>query len=145
MPSAGNHQYADGTELTINATPSDGWQFEKWEVNDDTYQTSEAKITITKDVSAMAYFTEATSTLPLTQSKLTLYPNPSNNLVWIKNPSAVGHAKVQVYNATGKLVQEEAFTHEAEIQMNISHLTGGVYLVKVISSQRVWSGRFVKM
>ncbi|MDD3891620.1 MAG: agmatine deiminase family protein [Bacteroidales bacterium] len=145
MPSAGDYQYADGTELTISATPSDGWQFEKWEVNDDTYQTSEAEITITKNVSATAYFTEVTSTLPLTQSKLTIYPNPSNNLVWIKNPSAVGHAKIQVYNAAGKLVQEEAFTHETEVPMNISHLTEGVYLVKIISSQRVWSGRFVKI
>ncbi|MDD2197386.1 MAG: agmatine deiminase family protein [Bacteroidales bacterium] len=145
MPSAGDYQYAEGTELTISATPSDGWQFEKWEVNDDTYQTSEAQITITKNVSATAYFTEVTSTLPLTQSKLTIYPNPSNNLVWIKNPSAVGHAKIQVYNAAGKLVQEETFTHETEVPMNISQLTEGVYLVKIISSQRVWSGRFVKI
>lgn len=144
-PSNGTHEYAEGTEIIINATPSTGWQFDRWEVNEDTYQTNEVQITINKDLSATAYFTEGTSTQTLTQSKLTLYPNPSNSSIWIKNPSITSNAEVQIYNTTGKLVKAETFTHAEAFPVNVSQLSSGVYLVKVISTHGVWSGRFVKM
>ncbi|MDD2550478.1 MAG: agmatine deiminase family protein [Bacteroidales bacterium] len=144
-PTNGTHQYDEGTELIISATPTDGWQFDKWEVNDNIYETSDVEITITEDIIATAYFTEVTSTKPLAQSKLALYPNPSSGMIWIKNPATISNATIQIYNGVGDLVQVETFTHGNEIPVNISQLTGGVYLVKVISVQGVWNGRFVKM
>ncbi len=29
-PTSGNHSYADGTVVLINATPQSGWRFDKW-------------------------------------------------------------------------------------------------------------------
>ena len=144
-PSAGSHDYTDGTQITLSASASDGWQFDRWEVSDATYQTSEVQITISQDLSATAYFTEVSSVFANMHGKLSLYPNPASSTVRIVNPTTSKNLSVMVVNAAGANISIDTQIQNNEITLNAATLPSGVYLVKIVTANKVWSGRFVKM
>ena len=140
-----NLEFTDGTEITLSASASDGWQFDRWEVSDATYQTSEVQITISQNLSATAYFTEVSSVFANMQGKLSLYPNPTNDRVRIVNPTTSKNLSVMVVNAAGANISIDTQVQNNEITLNAATLPSGVYLVKIVTANKVWSGRFVKM
>jgi hypothetical protein len=60
---AGAHEYPKGTTVSLSATASEGWQFDRWEVNGTAFGTNESDITVVIDSikTAIAYFSEAAS------------------------------------------------------------------------------------
>ena len=140
-----NLEFTEGTLLTLSASASDGWQFDRWEISGTTYQTSEVQITINENLSATAYFTEVSSVFANMQGKLSLYPNPASGMVRIANPTTSKNPVVLVVNAAGANVSVDTQVQNNEITLNAATLPSGVYLVKIIAANRVWSGRFVKM
>jgi len=58
------------------------------------------------------------------------YPNPSNGVLNIENPAFDKNSSVMVFNNSGQLVEE--FNMNGEFaSLNLSHLTKGVYFVKL--------------
>lgn len=66
-------------------------------------------------------------------SQLSVYPNPAKNEFFITFPSnTMGKAKVEVYDASGKLVMsEDKVTPSAKKAFTTDGLSNGVYVVKV--------------
>jgi len=56
-PPEGTHIVAHGAQVTLTATPADGWEFDKWE-GGLSGSTSPAQITVNADVTVTAVFTE---------------------------------------------------------------------------------------
>lgn len=81
-------------------------------------------------------------------SELGVYPNPASNKVILSLDAAEeGQAKVLLYNALGKVVQEESFYHKSgsmQYKYNISDLTAGVYLVMVQIGDQKFTKKLVK-
>jgi len=71
----------------------------------------------------------AINTLPtlniidLDASKFNLYPNPATNILYITNSENISVKQVEIYDATGKLINTQNFNNEAEIQLNVETLT----------------------
>jgi len=61
------------------------------------------------------------------QESITLYPNPTNGIVHIKNAEGF---QVEVFNILGKVVLNKAHITSQET-LNLSNLTAGVYYVKL--------------
>ena len=61
-----------------------------------------------------------------------VYPNPSNNKVWIVLPQEALAEEVKVYNALGQLVKTVQGTNE----INISDLERGVYFVSIVTENK---------
>jgi subtilisin len=59
-PMEGNHVYEDGTQVTLTATPAEGWIFVKWSVNGTDTINNVTTVTMNADKSAVAYFEEVT-------------------------------------------------------------------------------------
>ncbi len=57
-PKVGIHEYDEGTQITLTATPGSGWRFEKWVINSVAYDTSILEVTMDANKTASAHFAE---------------------------------------------------------------------------------------
>ena len=62
------------------------------------------------------------------QASAVLYPNPAGNYIYVKS-SRQERLPVSIYSITGQMVLEGSFMSGEQI--NISHLTSGLYIVKM--------------
>lgn len=72
-----------------------------------------------------------------------MFPNPATEQLTIQLPNDSNSAKVEVYNYLGQL----AFTENISPSKNkvvISNLSSGMYLLKVISEDKIGTKKFIK-
>ena len=76
------------------------------------------------------------------KSKLNIYPNPSsNNIINFDIPEKVKHGTVTVLDSSGKEIFSEELNAE---RIDISKFSKGNYIVTLSSSDRLFTGKFVK-
>lgn len=81
----------------------------------------------------------ATLTLPLSvydlsENSVTIYPNPTNGIVYLSTPSFPVY-KVEIYSMHGENVFQNKFEGHTNMQINLSHLTKGMYFIKFIGEK----------
>lgn len=69
-----------------------------------------------------------TGIAPVAQSDLLVYPNPANNVLYVKGANLTQATSIQVFDLTGKLVLTEAVTTEG---IDISELNVGMYIYSI--------------
>lgn len=69
------------------------------------------------------------------------YPNPVNDILNISNNNII--EKIEIYSLLGQRIQQQAFSAE-NIQLNISLLSQGIYIVKIYSGTAVKTVRISK-
>jgi len=52
--------------------------------------------------------------------------------------------KVKIYDAVGKLVLDRTFSNNNNLQLNISNLRTGFYMIQVDDGQSIVVGKFLK-
>ncbi|HET8962323.1 MAG TPA: T9SS type A sorting domain-containing protein, partial [Chitinophagales bacterium] len=67
------------------------------------------------------------------QSSIIIYPNPASDILYISTENISGNIAIQLFNMTGERIIEKTFATSPLIQLNISELPTGIYLVKAIS------------
>ena len=70
---------------------------------------------------------------PLKQSKIKLYPNPTNNLLNIELPTTVETAQFSIVNYMGQIVRQGNLNRSKKV-VNLSSLSAGIYQVNMILS-----------
>lgn len=73
------------------------------------------------------------------ERNLNVYPNPSSSEISISLDEKID--EIQVYSLDGKL-KETIYNQK---NLNISNYVNGMYLIKVLSNQKVYQSKFVKM
>jgi hypothetical protein len=77
--------------------------------------------------------------------KFNLWPNPTNDLLWINCASAFSNISVQITNADGRLVQQSNFTHASkEMLLDVSKISSGIYFITVTTEAGNTTEKFVK-
>ena len=76
-------------------------------------------------------------------ASVVLYPNPTESFFQIKGDLDV--ERVLIFNSTGKLLASEGSFRNNTSQIDIYHLPPGLYLVRLESSESIYSGRIVKI
>jgi hypothetical protein len=66
-----------GTTVTFTATPTSGWKFVRWDINDTILTASSPEVTVDSDLTAVAYFERHSSSgssgrIPITKYTLTI-------------------------------------------------------------------------
>jgi len=80
----------------------------------------------------MLHLQKKTDAIPENSSNtLTLYPNPAHTQITIKNIERQKGVKVEIYNLLGQLQKTSIANLQSEITIDISHLSAGVYLLKI--------------
>ena len=130
-----------GKEITLTATPKEGYEFERWVVTGNTVTIGNDNkfIMPAKNVTVKAYFKQNNVGIvgANNYSSLRVYPNPTNGILHIISAGAgagtgagATHAlPVQVYDIYGR----EIVNCQLSIlnSIDISHLANGLYFLKV--------------
>ena len=125
---SGGGEYEFGTEVTITATPNQGYRFVSWnDGNTDNPRT----ITVTEDATYIATFEENVGIENIDiLSELAFYPNPTSGIITFNRSDIM---KVEVLDAMGRTLEvyENAYT------IDISRLAKGYYAMRVTTAEGV--------
>ncbi|MEA4841290.1 MAG: metallophosphoesterase [Bacteroidales bacterium] len=94
-----------------------------------------------KVVKTTDFSTGMNNTSDASQDAVNLYPVPVRNFAYVTLKNAV-NAKVKVYSMTGLLVKSQSIVGTSQI--DLSSLTGGSYLLKVVSESGSYTVKFIK-
>lgn len=72
-----------------------------------------------------------------------IYPNPASDLIVISNISGSGQAEYSIFNFYGSKVSQGSFVGNKPT-IKVSHLSPGLYIIRVTDGKRVATGKFVK-
>ena len=87
--------------------------------------------TVSKSVSVTTGIDELNSSL-----NVLVYPNPNNGLISIEFKNQNGNKNMQVFDITGKLIQEFQ-TEKDNLQISLVSMAKGIYLLKIFSEKSV--------
>ena len=129
-PVDGESTYNAGESVTLIATPDQGWQFEKWEINGNTTSSSSTQISINANTTAIATFSIINS-VGIIEDKYKIYPNPTNNLINIESEHILKN--IQVLDLIGCVRFTSQFKSGTKTMVDLSHLQSGIYLIRIVS------------
>lgn len=83
----------------------------------------------------------------ITESKknlITVYPNPTKNILHIEGLNATVQCDVKIINENGSIVLSTQINKNTSCNLNIQNLSSGVYYVSFISNQNTITKKFIK-
>ncbi len=91
----------------------------------------------------------AVNTIPLStqdfiSDKFNLYPNPAKNIVNITNTENIEVERITVFDVNGKLIYTKMYTNESTIQLDVSTLAAGTYLLHIDTTEGMVIKKLVK-
>lgn len=72
-----------------------------------------------------------------------MYPNPASESLTIQLPSGSDKAKVQFYDYVGRLALT-GYVTDSNNKIDVNGLSSGVYVLKVLSNDKIGSQKFIK-
>lgn len=88
--------------------------------------------------------TSVLSTSEFLANKFSVYPNPANDLVNIANTDNMFVNKVVITDLNGRIVKNVLFDNAANIQINVSDLSQGLYIMSITSDKGTAIKKMVK-
>jgi len=76
----------------------------------------------------------------VTNSKLSIYPNPSNGIVNFNNTNK-NIDKIKIYDITGKLIKE---FYQVENEIDISDIEAGIYIISIQTDNEIFTSKIIK-
>ena len=80
-------------------------------------------------------------------SKITLFPNPTDNSVTLRNPFLIGLESIKIYDINGRIIESRIIDKDSklyEVDLNISEFESGIYLFVIESEKGKLVERIVK-
>jgi len=77
-------------------------------------------------------------------SQFAVYPNPSNEVIYIKIRNTGTAMQVRVTDQLGKIIKETVMLASDEAQMNVSDLAPGLYQVHILRDGVIMSSKFAR-
>ncbi len=81
------------------------------------------------------------STENMFAEKISLYPNPSNGIINIKNPDNIIFDKIIIYDLYGKIVYED---NRNVLEINVEKLVSGFYTLQLLVDEQLFQKKFIK-
>lgn len=77
-------------------------------------------------------------------SKITIFPNPSDGILEFRIPSKIKNANVKVYSIDGKVVFSDERNLGTTTHYNLKHLSSGLYFVSVSNGKQTSTAKWIK-
>jgi hypothetical protein len=77
-------------------------------------------------------------------STISIYPNPTTNVLYIKNTNSNVPDSYAVYNMLGQVVLSKNIAAETDLSINTSSLSNGMYFIKIAKGANQVSLPFIK-
>lgn len=130
-----------GTVLKINTTPATDYILENIYVNGIEIQGN--TITVNTDITISASFIYPDNVSDLNNLALKVYPNPATDIINIEGELET----IEIYSISGKLemtIKPSDNSEKHTIQIDISHLTAGMYIVKTDNDKIIKMCKIIK-
>jgi hypothetical protein len=144
-PQPGEYSFEYGENVTLSATPTAPWEFEKWVVNGSEITQSQVTITMEENTQAKAVFMEPTSVSEVSgQDGFLVYPVPASQELFVQLPEG-GRWQIQIIAVTGQIMESRSVesTAGAPFSLNVSTLKSGIYFVKAQNNDQVFFARII--
>ncbi|MFP9115021.1 GEVED domain-containing protein [Flavobacterium sp. RHBU_3] len=109
-------------------------------VDGTTYYVSQSNGTCVSEMTAITVHITA-GTNNVTNTTLTVYPNPATNVINVKSGAAISH--LALINLLGQTVTEQT-ANGTEAQLNIERLSTGTYILQVTAGNKITTVKVVK-
>ena len=74
------------------------------------------------------------------QKSISVYPNPTANFITLNREDLTGNFSLEIYSLLGELL----ISSNAQTQVDLSNLTNGVYILKLIQDNFIFTKKIVK-
>lgn len=81
--------------------------------------------------------------IPKTQA-VSIYPNPTSNLLNINTNGAANIDAVQIVDLNGRQIMTKSFDNVSDAQINVGELSSGMYLINISSGDQTITKKFLK-
>lgn len=124
------------------------WPVNSWEITEAGIYTNAAYVRmLSKFCSTGCITSTGLSNLnAATINSVRLYPNPTENKLFVKFDNATANVNCTIYNVSGQQVYANAFNNISNntIDISVEHLTAGIYFVELNNSNGKQVLKFVK-
>jgi hypothetical protein len=141
----GTGRYAEGTEITVAATPNEGYEFVNWtESGEVVTELVSYTFTVERTITLVANF-KLINGIALDNANLfKSFPNPFSSVVTFEHPLQSSEGLLRISSTMGNTV----FTGKlngAKTSFDLSHLPQGVYIYSIETNSRlVYRGILIK-
>ena len=80
----------------------------------------------------------------LAESKFSVSPNPATDIIRITNSENISVTGIAVTDLNGRVVKSTTYSDASNIQVNVSDLASGMYLMKITSDKGVATKKIIK-
>jgi len=80
---------------------------------------------------------------PLPENQIVISPNPANDKITVAINKLAGETGISVFDMNGKKVLQDHFQSHTTVEMDVSTLAKGIYLVKIETMERIESKKLV--
>ncbi len=116
-----------GTKVRVKVTPEKGYVLDKLTVGGKDI-TADRILTVGDNNDIVVVFKKANALDEIDGFSFAVYPNPATEFVKVEG--LVANAQVKVFSLTGKLVLSAQADYAGAVQLNVSQLPEGLYLVR---------------
>jgi hypothetical protein len=87
-------------------------------------------------------FGVTTNNYEIPKQQIFIFPNPTNNHLWIKTPEPIAKANIKVYDISARLLIEKELNINKK-PLDVSFLNEGLYFLRIIENQTENTVKFV--
>lgn len=78
------------------------------------------------------------------ENAISIYPNPTNGIFYIKNRSAISLDKAIIYDVSGRLILEQDISNDSNLKtINLVGVSKGMYFINLFSDNGIISSKLV--
>ncbi len=128
----GDGTYNMGDEVTLEATPNEGYAFDHWADEADNALTDDPVYTFImpqNNVLLTAYFQEDVGVYDIVTQNITIYPNPARTKLFVSSEHKMN--SVRLIDLHGSIIKEQKQVEELTVSFDVSSLNTAVYFIQV--------------
>ena len=134
--------FLEGETCTIVATANTGYTFVNWTMNGNVVSTNASySFTVTEDVSYVAHFELINGVDENTKYDFVIYPNPVKDKLMVVSQETVD--RCCIYTVLGSLVLSQDVNSDTFV-VEVGALRSGIYIIRLMTGDKVQTMRFVK-
>ena len=77
-------------------------------------------------------------------SKFSVSPNPANDFINISNSDNILVSGISITDLNGRVVKQNSYVNISDIQVNVSDLASGMYMMTITSDKVTFTKKIVK-
>ncbi len=88
--------------------------------------------------------TQVLSITEFLNSKFSVSPNPANDFIFVTNSDNILVSGISITDLNGRVVKQNSYTNVSNIQVNVSDLASGIYMMNIVSDKGSVTKKIIK-